>query len=72
MRLASEDRQQVRRVIKRWQNHISSDIPHPESSEHFLLELESFKLAHRKSNIIIRAEEQRVIEYQESKARLGE
>lgn len=71
MRLAMEDRQQVRRVIKRWQSHINSDMPHPESSEHFLLELENFRLAYRKSNIIIRAEEQRVIEYQESKARLG-
>lgn len=66
-----EDRQQVRRVTKRWQMYINSDIPHPESSEHFVLELETFRLAYRKSDIIIRAEEQRVVEYQDSKARIG-
>ncbi|KIM25913.1 hypothetical protein M408DRAFT_330909 [Serendipita vermifera MAFF 305830] len=69
-RLAMEDRQQVRRVTKRWQMHVNSDIPHPESSEHFLLELESFRLAYRKNDIIVRAEERQVIEYQESKTRL--
>jgi hypothetical protein len=52
--------------------HVNSDIPHPESSEHFLLELESFKLAYRKNDIIVRAEQRQVIEYQESKTRLGQ
>jgi len=51
--------------------HVNSDIPYPESSEHFLLELESFKLAYRKNDIIVRAEQRQVIEYRESKTRLG-
>jgi hypothetical protein len=51
--------------------HINSAIPHPESSEHFLLELENFQLANRKNDIIVHSEERQVVEYQQSKTRIG-
>ncbi|PVF99993.1 hypothetical protein CPB86DRAFT_824659 [Serendipita vermifera] len=71
-RLTMEDRQQVRRITKRWQMHINNALPHPESSEHFLLELENFRLAYRKNDIIVRSEERQVVEYQQSKTRIEE
>ncbi|CAG7848577.1 SubName: Full=Uncharacterized protein {ECO:0000313/EMBL:CCA70676.1} [Serendipita indica DSM 11827] len=69
-RLGMEDRQMIRRVTKQWHQHVNAETRHPESGEKFLLELETFGLAYRKNNIIVKAEQRQVIEYQEKKARL--
>lgn len=69
LRLNLEDRQPLRRVLKKYQTHVNR--PHPDSREHFLLELESFRLGYERNNVIINAEERQVLEYQERKTQLG-
>jgi len=56
--------------------HMNNDIPHSESSEHFLsIGAAGWRASDlhtvRRNDIIVRAEQRQVVEYQERKTRLG-